>query len=65
MVVNGTWHPPAAFQRNPGPAHEVPLDGPLLPISKEEFQRTLDANRGLPLEQKLARLNGRLKGAKR
>ena len=66
VVTNGTYHPPIAFQHNRRPAggpDDVPLPGgELMPISKEEFQRTLDANRGLRLEQKVARLNARLKG---
>ena len=59
--------PPIFFQPNRQPPDAddgFPPAVELVPISKEEFQRTLDANRGLPLEQKLARLNGRLKGGK-
>jgi hypothetical protein len=59
--------PPIAFQHNRQPPRpdDVQLpNGELVPIAKEDFQRTVDANRGLPLEQKLARLNGRLKGAR-
>ena len=58
VVVNGTWHPPAAFQRNPGPPPDeaVPLTGPLERIGEAELRAVRDANRHLTLAQKAARL---------
>ena len=58
VVVNGTWHPPAAFQRNPGPppGEAVPLTGPLERIGEAELRAVRDANRHLTLAQKAARL---------
>ena len=58
VVVNGTWHPPAAFQRNPGPPPDeaVPLTGPLERIGEAELRAVRDATRHLTLAQKAARL---------
>ena len=58
VVVNGTWHPPAAFQRNPGPPPDeaVPLTGPLERIGEAELRAVRDANQHLTLAQKAARL---------
>jgi hypothetical protein len=55
--------PPIAFQHNRQPDAPRHLNGDLLPIDKDDFQRTLAAARGVPLEQKLARLKA-LKGGK-
>jgi hypothetical protein len=61
---NGVYVQPNSLRHNRQPPADddwLPL-GELLPIAKEEFQRTVAANRGVPLEQKLAKLTARLNG---
>ena len=57
---NGVYVQPNSLRHNrQPPSDDVPLpDGGLVPITKEEFQRTVAANRGLTLEQKRARWTG-------
>lgn len=56
VVVNGTWHPPAAFQRNPGPPPEeaVPLREPLQTFTREELARLREEHARVPFKDKLA-----------
>lgn len=56
VVVNGTWHPPAAFQRNPGPPPDqaVPLTEPLQTFTREELARLRAEHARVPFKDKLA-----------
>jgi hypothetical protein len=63
-TTNGVYYQPNSLRHNRQPPSDddrLPLRE-LLPIAKEEFQRTVAANRGLTLEQKRARLTARLTG---
>lgn len=61
----GVYHQPNSLRHNRQPPSDedgwLPL-GELLPIAKEDHERTVAANRGLTLEQKRARLTARLNG---
>ena len=55
VVVNGTWHPPAAFQRNPGPPEDaVPLTAPLETFTPEEIKRLAAEHARVPFKDRLA-----------
>ena len=61
---NGVYVQPNSLRHNRQPPSEddlLPLRE-LVPIAKEDFARTVAANRGLTLEQKRARLTARLNG---
>jgi hypothetical protein len=63
-TTNGVYYQPNSLRHNRQPPSDdgwLPL-GELLPIAKEDHERTVAANRGLTLEQKRARLNARLNG---
>jgi hypothetical protein len=55
--------PPAAFQHNRQPDAPRLLEGELVPISKDDFERAMAERRAIPLEQRLAALKG-LQGGK-
>ena len=51
---NGVNHQPASRQRNPGPEGLTRLERELVPINRDDFQRTVAARRDIPLKQRLA-----------
>jgi hypothetical protein len=61
---NGVYVQPNSLRHNRQPPSDddwLPL-GELLPIAREDHERTVAANRGLTLEQKRARFTARLNG---
>jgi len=54
LLPNGTYVPPAALQRNPGPEGLPQLSGPLERVAPEDLQRALGTRAGVPLAKKLA-----------
>ena len=58
VVTNGTYHPPITQQHNRQPDAPHHLNGDLVPISKDDFERTVAARRAIPLPERLAALKG-------
>jgi hypothetical protein len=56
VVTNGTYHPPITQQHNRQPDAPHHLNGELVPISKDDFERTVAARRAIPLPERLAAL---------